>query len=119
MLRARGAAKRCAVIRRIPIALQRGREPPPSLDSGRLADCTMAAAARSTLRRPLSGKSDFATVPVEDSRQPAAEPRTCGTDSSSAARMDRLAASLALDLVGHRNHPDPHFVCRQHGYLSL
>ena len=44
MLRAGRAVERCAIIRRIPFSLQRGREPPASLDPRRLAACAMAAA---------------------------------------------------------------------------
>ena len=45
------AAERRAVVRGIPVPLQRGREPPPPLDSRRLADCALAAARRSRPRR--------------------------------------------------------------------
>ena len=32
--------------------------------------------------------------------------------------MDRVAGSLALDVVGDRNHPDPDVACGQHRYVS-
>ena len=47
--------ERCAVVRGISIPLQRGREPPAPLDTRGLADCIVAAAARTWQPRRFRG----------------------------------------------------------------
>ncbi len=70
------AALRCAVVRGLSLWLQRGREPPPPLDTRGLADCVMVAVARTRQprgfrhRQPARPptKSAFRTVPMENLR---------------------------------------------------
>ena len=70
-----------------PVTLQRGREPPASLDSRRLAARRMAAGACPRVRRAPRAESAVGAVAVEDFRQPAAQPRPRGVDSPAAARL--------------------------------
>ena len=62
VLRARRAVERRAAVRGISVALQRRREPPAPLDSRRLADCAVAAAARSRPRRPRCEKNPLSAL---------------------------------------------------------
>ena len=71
----------------------------------------MAAAARSRPRCASSEESALGAVPMEDLRQPAAQPRARGIDTPVAAGLDGLAIGLVLDLVGARHHPDSFFDC--------
>src|SRR5207244_11534059 len=66
LLRARGTAKRCTVIRGIFIALQRGCQPAATFASCRLADRTVDAAARARPRPQIPEESDFNVVALED-----------------------------------------------------
>src|SRR5207237_9789344 len=78
----------------------------------------MADATRARPGGSPTEKSDFSTVPVEDSRQPPSKPRTSSTDGSSIAWMGGFTAYLALDLVGYCNHSGTDFVCDLRGYFS-
>ena len=109
VLRAGRAVERCAVVRGIPVSLQRGREPPAPLDSRGLADCAVGDAGRSRPRCAPSEESALDAVPLEDLRQPAAQSRTRGFDTPVAAGLDSAAVGLVLDLVGDGNHPDSFF----------
>src|SRR5207249_11575962 len=91
-------------------------QPPASLDTGRLADRTVAAAVGSAAGRSRRKESDLTVVPLEDFRQPPAEPRTGGSHSSCAVGLDHFAAPL--DPVGRRDRPDPLLACLQYGFFS-
>ncbi len=75
-----GLLERCAVVRGISVPLQRGREPAASLDSRGLADCTLAAAGCSRLRRAPPEESAIRAVAMEDLRQPSPQSRALGAD---------------------------------------
>src|SRR5512143_4297343 len=106
MLRAGGASERCNGVRGISVSLQRGREPPASLDSRGLAACAVAAAGRPGRHRPLSEEPAIDAVPMEAPRQPTAQSRARGADSPAAAWLDGPGRPAILDLVGVRDHPD-------------
>ena len=70
-----GAVERRGAVRGLSVPLQRRREPPPPLDSRRLADRRVAAAARARARtRRRIAESALGAVALEDLRQPAAQP---------------------------------------------
>src|SRR3990172_8032428 len=109
MLRTRGASERCNGVRGISVPLQRGCEPPASLDSRGLAACAMAAVGRSGRTWPFSKKSALDAVPMEAPRQPSAQSRACGADTPAAARLDGLGRATFLDLLSVGDHPGPFF----------
>ena len=79
--------ERRGILRGISFPLQRGHRPASPLDSRRLADHAMAAAAGSRFGRPAHCQSAFRAVAVEDFRQPAAQPRPGCPDALAAGRI--------------------------------
>ena len=103
-------------------------QPKAQVDSGRLADCQLAAYARARSGRPDSGQSYFRTIPMEDPRQPSPQPRDPCSDFSVVPWMVAAAAAEVLDIRGGRSgsgttssslHPsDPEQVCRGTLWIS-
>ncbi len=88
------------------------------LDSRRLADCALAAAGRSRRRRAPAEESALGTFPMEDLRQPAAQPGAGGIDSALAAGLDRAVAGVVLDPGGNRDYRDSKPDCLDTGVVS-
>src|SRR5690242_20473463 len=105
MLCALGPAERRGALRGISVSVQCRCQPPAPLDSGGLADCAMAAAARSRPERPPE-QSAFRPLPLEDFRQPPAQSRAFRNDAAVAAWLDGFVSGLVLDLVGSGRHSD-------------
>ena len=91
---------------RVPVAVQRGRQPPPPLDPGRLAASEMAVPRRSRPRRAIPEEPAHPVVALEDPRQPPAQPRVAGIDASCPAGWTALPSPLVLDCVDHRYRAD-------------
>ena len=62
------------------------------------------------LNGPLSKESALAAVPMEDLRQPSAQSRAFGINTSVAAGLDGLAICMVLDLVGDRDNLIPSLI---------
>ena len=105
LLRALGTAQRCAGVRGISGHVQRRREPPPSLDSRRLAIGPLAAALGSR-RRGAAREPDQRAVPMETLRQSSPQPGARGADLVAAAELGVPAATRVLDPGRYRHYPD-------------
>src|SRR5450631_2341980 len=100
MLRPGRLVQRRAVIRGVSFALQRGRQSTASLDTRRLAAGQMGIAACPGCRCASASESTVGTVAVENFRQPPAQSCLFRVDINAAARLDRAASELVLDVDG-------------------
>src|SRR5262249_21694686 len=103
MLCAIRLVERCAALRRSSGFVCRGCRPAASLDSRRLADRALVAAARSGGKRGTE-EPDLCIVQMENSGQSAAQPDTDRTAAVVPARLDRAAESVVVDSRGAWDH---------------
>src|SRR5206468_9765934 len=101
--------KRRDTLRGISVALRDRRCPAASLDSRRLANFAVAAAARSRRGGSWHPQSDLGVVVVENFRQPAPQP--C-SDRARTFFPRQLAARSAARLVGNVHAPRHHRAAR-------
>ena len=110
-LRPLGAGDRRGAVRGSPRQLRRRDEPPPPLDPRRLADRRLAPAARARAGREAAAQHAPGAVPVEDTRQPAAQPRSAGAAAAAGRRLDADArAGGTVDAVRARAARRPDIV---------
>src|SRR5205814_955214 len=103
LLRALRIAERRAALRGLSVDPRRGHEPPPPLDSRRLAARRVVAVARPRSRQRPREEPAFRALALEALRQPATQPRAAGVDRDAAPRMDRAPRCLALDADSARD----------------
>ena len=89
-LRAHGARQRRRSRRRLPVERPRAREAPAPMGSRRLADPVVAVPVGAVPHGPAA-QSPAAHLPLEDSRQSAAQPDGAGHGGRAPARLDRPA----------------------------